>query len=329
MLGGASGRYDRDAILAAKGDGIMTVVGKILVFLNLVFSLVVGAFAVMDYTARTHWVDGYTTLKARYDVLQAVSATNKNEADKLAKQKEDLLEKLNKSGVAGLEPKTPEESLTAATRAVALLKDQAKTIEAMRSENDGLRKREADAKADAAKSRATQTAMTNEVGIRQGDAAILVKQLKDETDKSFALTKDLNMMRDYMIQFQIQASTYKSRNSQLEAQLQDVARELLQRKATGGPNGVARGGANPPPDNLEGKILRADGNLVYISLGSDAGLVKGNTLEVFRLGQNPKYLGKILIVDVQAHQAVGKTTGRMSGPIQADDRVASRIMGAP
>jgi len=49
----------------------MTVVGKILVFLNLVFSLVVGAFAVMDYTARTHWSDAYKTLNARYDVLQS------------------------------------------------------------------------------------------------------------------------------------------------------------------------------------------------------------------------------------------------------------------
>ena len=308
----------------------MTVVGKILVFLNLVFSLVVGAFAVMDYTARTHWVDGYKTVSARYEVLQAVSATNKNEADKLAKEKEDLFEKLNKSGVVGLEPKTKEESLTAATRAVALLKDQAKTIDAMRKENDDLRKREADAKGQVAKYRAMETAMKSEVGIRQGDATVLVKHLKDETDKNFELTKNLNTMRDDMIQFQIQASTYKSRNSQLEAQLQDVARELLRNRAAGGPNrGIARGGANPPPDNLEGKILRADGNLVYISLGSDAGLTKGNTLEVFRLGQNPKYIGKIQIVDVQAHQAVGRTLGKMSGPIQAEDKVASRIMGAP
>src|SRR5665213_4563615 len=124
----------------------MTVVGKILVFLNLVFSLVVGAFAVMDYTARTHWVDGFKTLEARYQVLQGVSPTYKAEADKLAKEKEDLYEKFNKSGVKALDPGSKEESLTAATRAVALLKDQAKTIETMRAENDDLRKREADAK---------------------------------------------------------------------------------------------------------------------------------------------------------------------------------------
>ena len=40
----------------------MTKVGKILVFFNLVFSMVVGAFAVLDYTARTHWVTKYKEL---------------------------------------------------------------------------------------------------------------------------------------------------------------------------------------------------------------------------------------------------------------------------
>ena len=104
----------------------MTVVGKILVFLNLVFSLVVGAFAVMDYTARTHWVDGYNTLKSRYEVLQAVSTTYKTEADKLAKEKEDLYEKLNKSGVKVLDPANKEEGLRAAEHAIALINDQAK-----------------------------------------------------------------------------------------------------------------------------------------------------------------------------------------------------------
>ncbi len=42
----------------------MTAVGKILVFLNLVFSLVVGAFVIMIYLARTHWVDEYKKLNA-------------------------------------------------------------------------------------------------------------------------------------------------------------------------------------------------------------------------------------------------------------------------
>lgn len=326
MLGGASDPRDRIAGTAAKGDRIMTVVGKILVFLNLVFSLVVGAFAVMDYTARTHWVDGFKTLEARYQVLEGVTKTYKDEADRLAKDKDDHFEKLNKSGVKGLEPGNKLEGLQAAERAIALLNEQAKTIAAMRTENENLRTERADAKGKLSQYRAIEIAQGKDVSQRQNDSSILRTQLAAETTKNFDLTKNTIEMRDAMVQAQIQAGTLKDRNSQLEAQLQDVARDLLRSKAA--PGGAARGG-NPPPENLEGVVRRADGNYVTVSLGSDAGLTKGNTLEVFRLGTNPKYIGKIRIVDVTPTQSVGQVIGRMSVPIQVDDRVASRILGGP
>jgi len=307
----------------------MTVVGKILVFLNLVFSLVVGAFAVMDYTARTHWVDAFNTLKARHEVLQGVSNTYKSEADKLAKEKEDFYEKLNKSGVKGLEPASKEQALIAAERAVAMLQSQTKAMDEMRLQIDDLRKREADAKGAVSRYIAMETAMKADVERRQGDSSLIRKTLKDEMDKNMNLTVSMNDMRDAMVQAQIQSRTLKDRNSQLEAQMQDVAKEVLRLRAGGaGGAGVARG-TNPPPDNLEGTVRRADGNLVTISLGSDAGLTRGQTLEVFRLGQNPRYIGRIRVVEVTPTQAVGQATGRLTMPIQINDRVASRIMGGP
>ena len=142
-----------------------------------------------------------------------------------------------------------------------------------------------------------------------------------------ALTVASNDMRDAMIRAQLQSRTLKDRNSQLESQLQDVAREVVKLRSGGGA-GAARG-VNPPPDNLEGTVRRADGNLVTISLGSDAGLTRGQTLEVFRLGNNPRYIGRIRVVEVTPTQAVGQATGRLSMPIQANDRVASRIIGGP
>ena len=72
-------------------------------------------------------------------------------------------------------------------------------------------------------------------------------------------------------------------------------------------------------------MRRIDGRNVMISLGSDAGLSKGQTLQVFRLGQGFGYVGRIKIVDVEAKQAVGEVMGRLSKPIQVGDRVASRI----
>ena len=61
-----------------------------------------------------------------------------------------------------------------------------------------------------------------------------------------------------------------------------------------------------------------------ISIGSDAGIAIGQTLEVFRL-ETSKYLGKIKIVDVRPNEAVGSPVQRMLAPVQVGDHVASKI----
>jgi hypothetical protein len=84
---------------------------------------------------------------------------------------------------------------------------------------------------------------------------------------------------------------------------------------------------NPPADNVEGLIKEVDpkSGLVTITLGSDAGLAKGHTLEVFRLSPAPKYLGTIRILEVTVSQAVGQPTDR-SATMQVGDRVASQLL---
>ncbi len=60
----------------------MTAVGKILVFFNLIFSLVVGAFVVTVYISQTHWVAEYNQLKERYVVADASNAAYQAELKK-------------------------------------------------------------------------------------------------------------------------------------------------------------------------------------------------------------------------------------------------------
>jgi hypothetical protein len=86
---------------------------------------------------------------------------------------------------------------------------------------------------------------------------------------------------------------------------------------------------NPPGENLEGVITKVepDTGLVVISLGSDAGLQKGHTLEVFRLQPAAKYLGTLRIVEVRPAEAVGKMEGKKTEAVQVGDRVASKILG--
>ncbi len=91
-------------------------------------------------------------------------------------------------------------------------------------------------------------------------------------------------------------------------------------------------GKNPPPENVEGVVKSVDpsGGLVTITIGSDAGLRKGHTLEVFHLDKDPKqskYLGTLRIVEVTAKEAVGQLVGRTTAPLQTGDRVASKLRG--
>jgi len=46
--------------------------------------------------------------------------------------------------------------------------------------------------------------------------------------------------------------------------------------------------------------------LVKISVGSDAGIRKDQTLEVFRMTPKAEYLGRLLIVDADFRYAIGR-----------------------
>lgn len=79
----------------------------------------------------------------------------------------------------------------------------------------------------------------------------------------------------------------------------------------------------PPP--VDGRVLkvRESSGLVEISLGSDDGLKKGHTLEVYR---GTTYLGRIIIRDVDPDRAVGQVDKKMQrGRIQEGDNVTSKL----
>ncbi|OAI47595.1 hypothetical protein AYO44_01580 [Planctomycetaceae bacterium SCGC AG-212-F19] len=86
---------------------------------------------------------------------------------------------------------------------------------------------------------------------------------------------------------------------------------------------------NPPPDDVRGAVTVVDEQtgLVTINIGSDAGVNKGNTLEVYRLTPRPAYVGRLLILAVIPDEAVGKLLGQArAGGVQKGDEVASPIL---
>lgn len=306
----------------------MTVVGKILVFLNLVFSLVVGGFAVVDYAARSNWAQAYKTVTEQNGVLKTAMETYRAESVRLAKDRDDLAEKLGAQRVmwdpAGKDEK--DAGFRVADRAVVVLQERAKTIDELKLQVEGLRKQLADEKIKNVNLLAMERGFKSDAERRQEDTKILRDQLKVEMDKNFKKEQEMNALRDDMVTAQIAARTLKDRNTQLEEQLQNAARSLAQLRSQGATGGHARGD-NPPPEQVEGLVRRVDGRYVHISLGSDAGLSKDQTLQVFRLGQGFGYVGRIKLVDVRAKEAVGEVVGRLAKPIQVGDHVASRITG--
>jgi hypothetical protein len=287
----------------------MTTVGKILVFLNLLFSLVVGGFVAFAYAARTHWVDEYKKLENRNAVLAANAQTYQSE---LQKAQQDAAAQIAKKEA---ELKNYRQDLEAANRVVAQLRKELGELKTQKQHESAL-----------------STVYTSEVGKRQEDVAQLRQTLLKEREANNLLVKQNAELRDQATVAQIEARTAQERANRIEKELQQMAKDMARLRANGGAATLARaGGKNPPPEDIQGLVKNTDpSGLMTLTIGSDAGLAKGHTLELFRL--NPaaplqsKYLGTVRILETEAKQSVAQPVGRLTAPPQPGDRVASRII---
>jgi hypothetical protein len=289
----------------------MTVVGKILVFIVLIYSLVLAGMAVVLYIPRVNYATELKKSEKYRELDRQNLRAYKQEAedaradrDKRVKELEDALKKVQDNLV--------EQQAVNVTLREKLAAEEKKTIQA-----DALIK-----------------AAEAEVLRRQNDVEKMRETLNVERTKVEELTKQNVKERDTATLAKIESRTLKDLNIRLENQLQELARDNARLKVggTAGTTIVAKpGNRNPPPDQVEGLIKTTDPTgLVKITLGSDAGLMRGHTLEVFRLNPNPalsKYLGTIRIIEVTATEAVGQPTSKMPIQPQAGDHVASRILG--
>lgn len=280
----------------------MTVLGKILVFLNLVASIAVAAFIVLVFVSRTNWAAGYNEYKSRYEASEAASRTQQEsaqtrqvESDKRIKDLEQQIAKLQTDvGLERARAKTKDDEALAA-RQLATGENAAKVA----LEADVQRLKEENTKLD----------QTN----------------KDKNETIVKLTKEKNELRDEKVQAAIETNRHKVRVEQLASHLQDLTRENDRlRKGGGVPDSSAIARENPPPASVEGLVKQTDpSGLVTISIGSDAGLLRGHTLDVYRLSPNPEYLGQLRLTDVRPNEAVGSVLRRSKAPVKLGDRVGT------
>lgn len=77
-------------------------------------------------------------------------------------------------------------------------------------------------------------------------------------------------------------------------------------------------------EKVEGKVIRIEGRLILIST-RQGDLKRGQVLVVYRLRQDPKYLGQVRIVEVSGQNGVGMVIGKQLGEILPGDQVASQL----
>jgi hypothetical protein len=288
----------------------MTVFGKFLAIVVTVLSVVVMVFVAIVYAARTPWVSQYKQLEKNYDVALASEQAYKQEVVAAQRERDERV-KAERAHREKLES-----DLDALQKKYDKQTEDVAAVEKKLSSNS-----------------VSTEASQKEVERRQGEFETLRANLKEEREANNRLVQEKQEWRDKAVAAEIQRRSLQDTNARLEQGLQEMTKELVRLRQAGSGGALARSGnKNPPPDNVEGLVKAADpGGLVTVTIGSDAGLAKGQTLEVFRLSPVPnqsKYLGTIRILEVTPTEAVGQPVGRMAAPPKKGDRVASQILGS-
>jgi hypothetical protein len=171
----------------------------------------------------------------------------------------------------------------------------------------------------------------------------LTQKQKDEIDvlnasienrqKSIVLLEaDVKTTRLQAQSFESRARTLQSQNENLFEEMRKITQALAAKEAGLNPDRVQTvdpNKPNPPAVQVNGKIEKVEAGFVQLSLGTDHGLKKNHTLDVYRLQPEPKYLGMVRIVDANFHNSVGRLipSGNVAfrTPLREGDLVTSTL----
>jgi hypothetical protein len=261
----------------------------------------------MTYVARTNWQQAYTSMENQVKVSKADALAFKEEMEHAKGDKAKVDEQLT-------------QHKQAADKEQLALKD----------EINGLQDKLKRSSEEIAKHVATNTAAGAELKRRANESDYLKQLVTARDDELRNKAKQVNDMRAAMVEAKINFDAERERNERLLQENERLARDnrQIQQVASSTSMRPEAPKKNPPPEDVEGRITRYDpqNGYVTISIGSDAGLREGNTLDAFRLGPDPAYLGAIQILRVRPNEAVGKAIDRLQRPLQVGDQVSSSIM---
>ncbi len=270
---------------------------------------ILGNLTVMLFASSSQWVAQNKTL-----------LNQRNAASASAGQFQDEVERMR------AEAKNEKAALDAR---VAKLDQDIKNQTAL---TEGLERQLSDEKQKVLVAESTSRQAIVDAKLRQADNDRMIGVVKERDGQIQNLVLSNKKEREDRLNAEIAMKSAVIRAQAMEERLRDAVMEIAKQKnqASGTTTTSAKSnGPNPPAENVEGLVSDADkSGLVEITIGSDAGLKEGNTMEAYRIAAVPsqsQYLGMIRIKKVFPNKAVAEPVGRMAAPLQRGDHVASRL----
>ena len=291
----------------------MNTIGKILVVLNFLFAVIVGIVMVMVTSMRTPWKDAYVELEKQGRVVvaqrDAYAKVNINLANDIRSVK------LERETMA-LELKDVQESAAAARRADAIKVQEFQNL------------------ARAAQTGETQALDTTK---RQADEIKKLNETIGDREKLVVnLEADSKVIRVQAQNFEALARARQLQNEGLLENVRELSQAVAKLEAGVNPNAMNvrdPNAPNPPAVTVNGRVEIVDdkdATLIQITLGTDHGVNKYHTLDVYRTKPEPKYIGMVRIEEAYQLKSIAKlvTTGGAASraQIRPDDQVTSKIL---
>ena len=290
----------------------MHFVGKILVVLIFILSIMFMAFAGVVYNAQMNWRKEALDQK---DKLEKKKTELANAEAEFTRLKNDMDQKLKLANDKAADVDATNRGLAANVARLQNDNGQLQVARKTAAEQAGIAEEEAQA--------------------RREESQNLRKINHDQNEKLDANFLEKTKLEDQAHSLQIDLATAKSKNKELLVKSSFYIQAL---ETAGISTDVAELAAkSAPPPRVEGIIEEVQAakrqgasELVEISLGSDDGLKKGHEMTVSRAGlkggQKAKFLGMIRIVKTYPDKAVGEVIeGTRNGVIQKGDNVTTKL----
>ena len=270
----------------------MTIIGKILTFLIFVFSLLFLGFAII------------------------INNTNKDPRTKMSwYEKTRQLEAALKNAAEDIKAKE-EENAALRSQVNASSKELTETRARIETERTELNNRVSVAGKfpspicrKAAQNQVIITAIQADNEKRVKENLELSERIKQAEIVRADLIQKLTSSKNSEVAAKIERDTLRGRLDETEKNLLKMERDLETKNEKQMQDQNAQNAAKPqpPPTDVQGTVTAVTGDGAYISLnkGSDHGLAKNQTLEVYRLNPKAEWVARIRIIQVNDHEAVG------------------------